>query len=100
MNLGINPFGAFDIAFSSQLYPTGMVTPLDSTGSEGSIPMPTWDFGAPQTSNGENVDMITTGMESLDAQWAQLLGSGPGTGTDTGTGASTGTGWDSWRNQV
>ncbi|KAE8418148.1 hypothetical protein BDV36DRAFT_163992 [Aspergillus pseudocaelatus] len=94
MNMGTNPFGAFDIAFSSQLYPTGMVTPLDSTGSEGSIPMPTWDFGAPQTSNGENVDMITTGMESLEAQWAQLLGSGPGTGTGAGTG------WDSWRNQV
>ncbi|GAB1203987.1 hypothetical protein APSETT445_002635 [Aspergillus pseudonomiae] len=92
MSMGTGPFGAFDIGFNSQLYPTGMVTPLDSNGSEGSIPMPTWDFGAPQTSNGENVDMITTGMESLEAQWAQLLGSGPGTGT--------GTGWDSWRNQA
>ncbi|KAB8201632.1 fungal transcription factor regulatory middle homology region [Aspergillus parasiticus SU-1] len=94
MSMGAGPFGAFDMGFSSQLYQTGMVTPLDSTGSEGSIPMPTWDFGAPQTSNGENVDMITTGIESLEAQWAQLLGSAPGTGTGTGTG------WDSWRNQV
>ncbi|KAE8375117.1 fungal-specific transcription factor domain-containing protein [Aspergillus bertholletiae] len=98
MNMDGDPFGAFDIPFSTQLYQTGMVTPLNSTGSEGSIPMPTWDFGAPQPSNGENVDMITTGIESLEAQWAQLLASGPGSssGSTTGTGA----GWGSWRNQV
>ncbi|KAE8352810.1 fungal-specific transcription factor domain-containing protein [Aspergillus coremiiformis] len=88
MALGGAPIGAFDIAFSSQLFQTGMVTPLDSTGSEGSIPMPSgWDFGTPQNSNNENTDMTTTGMESFnEAQWAQLLGSGSG--------------WDAWRNQV
>ncbi|KAB8232268.1 putative C6 transcription factor Prf [Aspergillus alliaceus] len=88
MTLGNAPIGAFDIAFSSQLFQTGIMTPLESTGSEGSLPIPTtWDFGPPQNSNNENVDMTTTGMDTFnEAQWAQLLGSG--------------TGWDSWRNQV
>ncbi|KAF7592765.1 hypothetical protein BBP40_012523 [Aspergillus hancockii] len=88
MAVGNAPIGAFDIAFSSQLLQTGMPTPLDSNGSEGSIPVPaTWDFGAPQNSNTDNVDMTATGLDSFsESQWAQLLG--------------TGAGWDAWRNQV
>lgn len=61
--------------------PAGIVTPLDSTESEGSVPLPSgWDF----TPAHDVPRMTTPGMDSFnDAQWAQLLASGN---------------WDAWRN--
>ncbi|KAK1149391.1 hypothetical protein N8T08_006614 [Aspergillus melleus] len=67
---------------------TGIVTPLDSTGSEGSMPMPSaWDFAPTQDPNAADVTQMTPGgMDSFnDAQWAQLLASGN---------------WDAWRNHA
>ncbi|KAE8151866.1 fungal-specific transcription factor domain-containing protein [Aspergillus avenaceus] len=82
------PFGAFDLGLSSQLFQTGMPTPLDSNGSEGSLPIPpTWEFDAPPTQIPENVDLTSVGIDSFnEAQWAQLL-------------RNAGVSWDAWRNQ-
>ncbi|KAL4892167.1 fungal-specific transcription factor domain-containing protein [Aspergillus ambiguus] len=86
----IDPY--MDIPLSARVLPTGIVTPLDSTASDGSIPLPpSWDFSAPaapttgQTPNdGEDLDLSAAGIETFtEAQWAQILGSG----------------WDTWRNQ-
>lgn len=75
-----------DITYPGRGYPPmGIVTPLDSTGSEGSIPMPsTWDFAPAQDPSADAVHMTTGGMDSFsEAQWAQLLASGN---------------WNAWRN--
>lgn len=76
-----------DIPLSARVLPTGIVTPLDSTASDGSMPLPSWDFSATaptgQTPDGEDIDLSATNVDFTEAQWAQILGSG----------------WDAWRNQ-
>ncbi|THC98944.1 hypothetical protein EYZ11_001581 [Aspergillus tanneri] len=73
--------------YSGRGFPqNGIMTPLDSNGSEGSIHIPpTWDFAPAQDPNAEHIDMAAGGVDSFnEAQWAQLLSS---------------SNWDAWRNQ-
>ncbi|KKK14252.1 hypothetical protein AOCH_001427 [Aspergillus ochraceoroseus] len=65
---------------SNPFFSTGIITPLNSTESDGSLPMPsTWDFPMNVNSNStdDNIDLMVAGLDSLNgAQWANILGSG------------------------